>query len=912
MRNPFVKPKFGEQINPAHLINRNLVGAWILNEGMGNRIGDSTWRRNQGTALNNPTWTDTTLLAPSGANITYAPPDWGPVLNFNGSNQSIDIPYKSYYDSVNTHFAIEVVYRVTGNFGTEAGVFTRNGFNPGTAGTWGLFYNGVQTSISVGTTTQPGRLSMADGRFHHIVGTWDGSQLHLFEDAREARAPISLTSYTDTSGADFVMAKSITGGGFLNGDILLARFWMGRSLNLNDVMQLYAQPFLNWMPSVQQRWWFLQPKPATLQSFEAKANIRGVTDRRLQALARIRTITDRSFQAKAAITSRVSVTLQTKASIDIPQTPIDRQLESWSINDQFSVFSREFTLQVRSLLSLAVGNQVTIAAGYDASRVQEMNGQIDRIQKQTTPDSQIFTVTGRDFGARELSTHRITKTWNSYPPTGQLFNVDDQSHFITVWSAHGIISEVCQFMGLTVGALEFPDYQLYNNYVAVGKRGLDIIEELMAPFNQFGRIRYISQVRDRVLSVIKVDWQNPVPAGCNILSRSMIASQQRSQELYLDEPRLNEVSRIIIRGAAYSIPRTTLGITVRTEYFRNITMAEVGNSIIGVVSAPGENLAIAENAAQSKEVVNEISTVELLFGDKVLQRESWTYTNDELTEHSLERNFYYEPGTPFIQNQIIGDVADLEVVSAGPSEKALLFLIHTKREGLTDVNGVTIFREIFRQTTQYYFDKDQQIACEETSTQEFDSSTGTWGVTTHTSRHHSQTTGGALRTHLLNFIFEDSRFKLQSADVQQIGGIRPSINQPASRFGLISVQVQSPQGDLDTNGNPIDLAADPNNPGQSLYTWTYENPYLGQETADDVYQLALDEQAFQQTTGRWETVVLEMALLMPNLFVGMPVTVERDDGSLRDYWVEEVNHNFTAVRATSSVRVKRITTEGLS
>lgn len=909
MRDPFVKPKFGAQINPAHFINQGLVGAWILNEGMGDRVGDSTWRRNQGLTVNNPTWQDTVLLGPAtvGA-VTYSPPDWGPILRFNGTTQGIEIPYKTYYDT-SSPFAIEAVYRVTGGTGTAAGVFTRRSFSFA-AGTWGLFYNGLQTSISVGGTTQPGRLSMADGRFHHIVGCWDGSLLHIYEDAREARAPISLASYSDTSGQDFVMGETAPSGTFLTGDILLARFYL-RKLTLNDVQQLYAKPFLGWMPSVQQRWWFLQPKPAVLQTFQAKANIRGVSEHSFQALARIRTKSQQSMQAKARITSRIFQTLQSKASIDIPETTIDKVLESWSINDQVSVFSRQMNLQLRSLVNLGVGNQVTIAAGYDNNRVQEMNGSIDRVDKEVTPETQIFRVTGRDFGARELSTHRITKTWNSNPPTGQVFNVDD-SLFITTWTAQGIIREVCSFMGLVPGAMEFPDYELFNNYVAIGKRGLDIIEELIAPYNQFATIKYIVQVRDRVLSIIKIDWQNPIPAGCNILSRNMIASQQRSQELYLDEPRLNEVQKIIIRGAAYTKPRTILGITIRTEYFRNVTMAEVSNSLAGVVTAPGDTISASQNAGQSKEIVNEITTVELIFGDKVLQSESWTYTNNELTEHSLERNFYYEPGTPFVQNQIIGDVADLVVISNGPSAKALLYLIHTKREGLTDFNGITIFREIFRQVTQYYHDKDQQIACEETSTQEFDSSTGTWGVTTHASRRHSQTTGGAIRTELLNFIFENSRFKLQSADVQQVGGIRPSINQPASRLGLITVQVQSPQGVLDANGNPIDLAADPNNPGQSLYTWTYENPYIGQDVADNLYQLALNEQVFQQTTGRWEYITLEMALLMPNIYVAMPVTVERDDGSLRDYWVEEVTHSYTAMQAVSAIRVKRITTEGLT
>lgn len=402
--------------------------------------------------------------------------------------------------------------------------------------------------------------------------------------------------------------------------------------------------------------------------------------------------------------------------------------------------------------------------------------------------------------------------------------------------------------------------------------------------------------------MVKVDWQNPPAAGYTI-RRGEHSQQTVSQEAYLDQPRLNEVQLIVIRGAAWTRPRcAVLGTQVRTEYFRNVVTEEVNEAIAGQVTAPSDTLVTQANAATTKEVTTEQTVVETVYCDKVLNRVDSLYVDDELTERSTERFWYYEPGA--VQSNISADAETFVIQSGSPSENALLYMAHTKREGWKERDGVTRFLEIFRQTTQYYYDLEQQVACEQTTTQEFDEDLGTWGITVHASRTHCQLSGGTVRTTLQSFTFEDSKYQLTSADVQNVGGTRPSVNHAASRQSVLTFQAQAPQGDIDDEGNPID-------PGENLYTWTYENPYIGQEVCDTLYELAQEEKEFQLSGAKWETVACD-GVLNPNINVGRPVSIEREDATFRDYWMEDLTHTYSSNFAGTSGTGRRLTTEDLS
>jgi hypothetical protein len=401
--------------------------------------------------------------------------------------------------------------------------------------------------------------------------------------------------------------------------------------------------------------------------------------------------------------------------------------------------------------------------------------------------------------------------------------------------------------------------------------------------------------------VRKIDYVN-VPSGGYQLTRDQHASQSRSQRLYLEDPRLNEVEFFVIRGASWTTPKLDLGTTTKIEYFKSEATVEVQQSIGGVVQAPGETTVVTTNTAITKTVVTETTIISECYGDKVLNRTEEILIDDELCSRTLERYWYFEPGDSVLL--VPADVDTFLVQSASPSSAALLWQVHTKRSGLIDRNGGVQFDEVFRSVTQYYYTEEQEVGLEINTTQEFDEDTGRWGIVNHATRTHSQVTGGNVRTTLLNFTFEDSRFKIASADTQNVGGTRPKPNAPASKQDLLTHQAQAPQGELDDDLEPIDL-------GEGHYIWSFESPYIGQSVCDDLYAETLRERTFQQAGYRWEDLQFD-GILNPNLRAGQPLSVEVEEGEFEDYWLVDVQHKFTWNRATSSGTARRLTLEELT
>lgn len=885
MFHPFQKPGALWQIDPEHWLSQGLVGCWLFNETSGETLHDfCRLLRNHATTVGSPTWSR--ALRPDFFK------GWGPVLTFNGSSQWATAPYNTRYDNTLNALSMEVVYRLNSSTSLDHDVFGRGDLGA-SSGTWGIKYLGgadQRTIFQLGGTQCFGRQVISTTQYQHCVGVWNGATMRLFERGSDLRAatnffpPVAQSTYTPSGTDDLFFGGN---GNPLNGDIAMVRLWMNRALNQEAVEELFHRPWSMFLPELQQKYYMLDSSRPS-QTIRMRADIRNTVVRSIQTRANIRTTQTQTIQLRGSITNQQLRQFQSMAAIEEPETDLDESLVTWSVQDQFETYSRQFSGTATDINCFQVGNEVNIKAGYDTRRVTLINARIDRVTKVRTPGNRAYQVSGRDNGSRELETFRITKVWKSEPIT-------------SMPKAHQIIREVAGFMGLVVGHIDFPDYDLYNSYVAIGKSGLGIVSELAEPWNQFARIQYVTQVRDRVLSVVKVDWQNPPAAGYTI-RRGQHSQQQILQEAYLDQPRLNEVQLIIIRGAAWTRKACeVLGTQTRTEYMRNVVTAEVHNAIAGQVSAPGDTVVIGANRGATRESVQETTTVETVYCDKVINRVETLYVDDELTERTTERFWYYEPG--LIQSVIPADVDTFIVQSATPSEEALLYMAHAKREALIDRGGTVQFLESLRQTTQYYYDEESQVACEQSTTQEYDEDLGTWGITKHASRTHSQITGASVRTTLKSFTFEDSRYKLSSADIQNVAGTRASINHASSRKNVLTFQAQSPQGEIDADGQPID-------PGEGYYTWTYENPYIGQSVCDTLYALAQEEKLFQLSGAKWETVNFD-GILNPNINVTRPLSIEREDETFRDYWVEEVSHQFSTDFAGSTGTGKRLTTEDL-
>jgi hypothetical protein len=895
MRPPSLKPRIGEQFDPTHWTHQGCVGAWLLNEGMGTRVADVSPRRNHAAFVNTPTW------------ISLFPNQYkglGPGLQFNGSNQRLNAPFIRSYDNVANALSIEAVVRVRSNLGATQGIFGRGDLGA-SAGTWGLSYLGASARFifKLGGTTVVGR-AFVDDFYYHLIATWDGAFIRLYERGTDGRAasglsPIAMSSFTP-SGTDDLNWGYDAAGHFLAGDIGYTRLWMNRCLRPDEIKELYAKPFLGWLPALEDRsYLFLGPH----QSLQMRSNIKATVARSLQTRANIHGVSVQTLQMRASIFNPPP-SLRLRASIAEPETVADGIIDSWEVSDTFGEFSRQFSLSATEIATFGPGNEVRIKAGYDENRITLINAATDQVTVQTGTDNVKVSVSGRDAGAREIAAVRITYTWKA-DTVG------------TLPKAHQVVTDAAAAAGLGIGVLDFPNYDLYQPFVAIGRTVLEIVAELAEPFNQFARVQYVTQIRDRLLSVRKIDYLN-VPSGGYPLTREEHASQGRVQRLYLDEPRLNETDFFLIRGASWTTPKTDLGTTTKVEYSRTVATEEVQASVVGVVQSPADVSVVTTTPAITKDVITESTVVSVCYGDKVLTQTHEEVIDDVLSHRSIERYWYFEPGESV--QSISGDVDLVSLQSATPSSAALLWLIHTKRWALVDhgstqtfvlnrhtlnqVGAATVFIEKFREVTQYHYNDQHEVITEVHTTQTFDEDTGRWEVTNHDTRTHSQVTGGNVRTTLLKYTFEDSRFKLDTADVQNVGGTRPKPNAPASKLDVITHQAQAPMGELDAQGQVIDF-------GQGRYIWSFENAYIGQSVCDDRYAETLRERDFQLAGYRWEELQFE-GVLNPNIRAGQPLSIEVADGVFKDYWAVNVQHQFTWNHAATSGTARRLTLEDLA
>jgi len=320
-------------------------------------------------------------------------------------------------------------------------------------------------------------------------------------------------------------------------------------------------------------------------------------------------------------------------------------------------------------------------------------------------------------------------------------------------------------------------------------------------------------------------------------------------------------------------------------------------------------------------VITETVVVETLFCDKLMTRDEKIYSNSHelvagVTEESTsgllliartQEQYYYIDPYVNQQGQIIaGNVNSIyQATVVGPGQNSLLWIIDSTHSGIVDVTtgGQTthFFQEDARTKTEYFYDVNQQVQQETQTHHKFDTTTNQWVLDSLTSRTHSQVTGGAIRTNFSTFVFDNSIFKLSTRDFQVVGGARPDPNAPQPRGCLVSHQVQSPMGVIDSQGHVVDY-------GSAYYNWQTELPYIGQRESDAVLANALAEQAFQLQGYRWEEVSI-VSVLNPNLRSHEPVSVEVEPGLFHDYWLSEVQHRFTVDRAETMIKAKRLTLE---
>lgn len=223
-------PPSGARINWGAPINRGLAGCWLLNEGGGQIFKDIVGVSN----------------AAGIANPLNAPGKYGNALSFNGSSQYVSAPassatYASAYswslwlsaDNAPAAAVQPAIINGTGAGGNDGFSFTYGHGN----GTF-RFVAAVHTSTayyaaSFGTAP-------ATKTWNHYVSTWDGSSLKSYLNGVLITTTATLGTYI-TTGSNIYIGGS-PAAIYFPGRINNVRTYT-RVLSLQEIMQLYVQPF---------------------------------------------------------------------------------------------------------------------------------------------------------------------------------------------------------------------------------------------------------------------------------------------------------------------------------------------------------------------------------------------------------------------------------------------------------------------------------------------------------------------------------------------------------------------------------------------------------------------------------------------------------------------------------------------
>lgn len=213
----------GKQLsaNVHHGIGDRLMGEWRFEEGSGTTANDTSNNGNVGT-----------LMGP-----TYTTGVMGGALSFDG-NDSVQI----YNPKLN----------ITGNITFSAWFYT-NSLYPSNYGTifWGsasdshfvVSDGNILFSLSIAGTRRTVAASISTGKWHHVVGSYDGSMMRVYVDGRyrnEAGPYAGAVLFTTGSGAVKISEYCCASTYYFNGLLDELRIYEN-SFTASEVQKLYAE-----------------------------------------------------------------------------------------------------------------------------------------------------------------------------------------------------------------------------------------------------------------------------------------------------------------------------------------------------------------------------------------------------------------------------------------------------------------------------------------------------------------------------------------------------------------------------------------------------------------------------------------------------------------------------------------------
>jgi hypothetical protein len=244
------KPILGSKLNFSHPLSNGIVGCWLFNEGMGDKVYDSSGNQNTGTL--------TGFSHPSTVTSGWNPGKFGKAIAFDGSNDYISIAHNNIFNFNSTScFSVGMYFKTITTPGANFFVFSkyRESASPAgypwvillQAGKNGLFavFDGTYNPLDTGLK------NVIDGKWHSLFAIRNGvnRKLYLYIDGMiDAIA-------TDTTINTLQNTEKIIIGGLLNkaspGIVNTTQYnglidfpiIYNRALSPSEVLQLYTEPF---------------------------------------------------------------------------------------------------------------------------------------------------------------------------------------------------------------------------------------------------------------------------------------------------------------------------------------------------------------------------------------------------------------------------------------------------------------------------------------------------------------------------------------------------------------------------------------------------------------------------------------------------------------------------------------------
>lgn len=201
-----------------------LVSSWDLNEGSGCLTGDSTSGLDgvlgPNCPANAPTWS-----------VGH---DGGSALTFDNQDDSVTVANAPDL-ATPAGITMSAWIRHPGNTGFRSIIDMRDGNTDG----YDLYVQpGSKGFMRVNTQTLTGQTVIADGTWHHVVGTYDGNEIRIYVDGQLDASSV-VGALTLNVGADLQIGRHFKVlNNTLGGELSQVRIWK-RGLSTLEVLDLY-------------------------------------------------------------------------------------------------------------------------------------------------------------------------------------------------------------------------------------------------------------------------------------------------------------------------------------------------------------------------------------------------------------------------------------------------------------------------------------------------------------------------------------------------------------------------------------------------------------------------------------------------------------------------------------------------